>query len=34
MNRTSDLMKASEALRETQAELAHVNRVVTMVNLG
>src|SRR2546427_7260948 len=31
--RTSQLTKASEALRETQAELAHVNRVTTMGQL-
>ena len=32
-DRTSQLTKASEALRETQAELAHVNRVTTMGQL-
>src|SRR5437016_2231103 len=31
--RTSQLTKASEALREAQAELAHVNRVTTMGQL-
>ena len=30
LERTSQLMLASEALREAQAELAHVNRVTTM----
>src|SRR5260221_12325420 len=32
--RTSQLMLASEALREAQAELAHVNRVTTMGQLA
>jgi signal transduction histidine kinase len=31
--RTIELMQASEALRESQAELAHVNRVTTMGHL-
>jgi C4-dicarboxylate-specific signal transduction histidine kinase len=31
--RTTELMQASEALREAQAELAHVNRVMTMGHL-
>jgi C4-dicarboxylate-specific signal transduction histidine kinase len=34
LERTSQLMAASEALREAQAELAHVNRVTTMGQLG
>jgi signal transduction histidine kinase len=34
IERTSQLMLASEALRETQAELAHVNRVTTMGQLA
>ena len=33
VERTSQLMLASEALREAQAELAHVNRVTTMGQL-
>ena len=33
VERTSQLMQASEALREAQAELAHVNRVTTMGQL-
>jgi C4-dicarboxylate-specific signal transduction histidine kinase len=32
--RTSELMRASEALREAQADLAHVNRVTTMGQLA
>jgi C4-dicarboxylate-specific signal transduction histidine kinase len=34
VERTSQLMRASEALREAQAELAHVNRVTTMGQLA
>src|SRR2546430_2101611 len=34
VERTSQLMLASEALRETQTELAHVNRVTTMGQLA
>jgi C4-dicarboxylate-specific signal transduction histidine kinase len=34
VERTSDLMRASEALREAQTELAHVNRVTTMGQLA
>ncbi len=34
VERTNQLMQASEALRETQAELAHVNRVTTMGQLA
>ncbi len=34
IERTSQLMLASEALREAQAELAHVNRVTTMGQLA
>src|SRR6202048_3958153 len=34
VERTSQLMLASEALREAQAELAHVNRVTTMGQLA
>jgi C4-dicarboxylate-specific signal transduction histidine kinase len=34
IERTSQLMRASEALREAQAELAHVNRVTTMGQLA
>ena len=34
VERTSQLMQASEALREAQAELAHVNRVTTMGQLA
>src|ERR1700732_1374094 len=34
MERTSQLMLASEALREAQTELAHVNRVTTMGQLA
>jgi C4-dicarboxylate-specific signal transduction histidine kinase len=34
LERTSQLMAASEALREAQAELAHVNRVTTMGQLA
>src|SRR5947207_5700934 len=34
VERTSQLMLASEALRETQTELAHVNRVATMGQLA
>src|SRR6185295_5863803 len=34
VERTSQLIEASEALRETQAELAHVNRVTTMGQLA
>ena len=34
LERTSQLMLASEALREAQAELAHVNRVTTMGQLA
>ena len=34
VERTSQLMQASEALREAQAELAHVNRVTTMGELA
>src|SRR5262245_10171681 len=34
MERTSQLLQASEALREAQAELAHVNRVTTMGELA
>jgi C4-dicarboxylate-specific signal transduction histidine kinase len=34
VERTSQLMLASEALREAQTELAHVNRVTTMVQLA
>jgi C4-dicarboxylate-specific signal transduction histidine kinase len=33
VERTSELMQASEALREAQAELAHANRVATMGQL-
>lgn len=33
VERTSELMRASEALREAQTELAHVNRVATMGQL-
>jgi signal transduction histidine kinase len=33
VERTSQLMRASEALREAQAELAHVNRVTAMGHL-
>ena len=33
VERTNELMRASEALRETQAELAHVNRVTSMEHL-
>jgi C4-dicarboxylate-specific signal transduction histidine kinase len=33
IERTKELMRASEALRESQAELAHVNRVTTMGHL-
>jgi C4-dicarboxylate-specific signal transduction histidine kinase len=33
VERTSELMRASEALREAQTELAHVNRVTTMGQL-
>jgi C4-dicarboxylate-specific signal transduction histidine kinase len=34
VERTSQLMRASEALREAQTELAHVNRVTTMGELS
>jgi signal transduction histidine kinase len=34
VERTTQLMQASEALREAQAELAHVNRVTTMGELA
>jgi C4-dicarboxylate-specific signal transduction histidine kinase len=34
LERTSQLMAASEALREAQAELAHINRVTTMGQLA
>jgi C4-dicarboxylate-specific signal transduction histidine kinase len=34
IERTSQLMRASEALREAQTELAHVNRVTTMGQLA
>jgi C4-dicarboxylate-specific signal transduction histidine kinase len=34
IERTNELMLASEALRETQIELAHVNRVATMGQLA
>src|SRR5260370_14923697 len=34
LERTSQLMLASEALREAQADLAHVNRVTTMGQLA
>jgi C4-dicarboxylate-specific signal transduction histidine kinase len=34
VERTNQLMQASEALREAQAELAHVNRVTTMGQLA
>lgn len=34
VERTEQLMKASDALREAQAELAHVNRVTTMGELS
>jgi signal transduction histidine kinase len=34
VERTSQLMRASEALREAQTELAHVNRVTTMGQLA
>jgi len=34
VERTSELMKASEALREAQTELAHVNRVTAMGQLA
>jgi len=34
VERTSQLMRASEALREAQTELAHVNRVTTMGELA
>src|SRR5216684_1516584 len=34
VERTSQLMRASDALREAQAELAHVNRVTTMGQLA
>jgi C4-dicarboxylate-specific signal transduction histidine kinase len=34
VERTSELMRASEALREAQTELAHVNRVTTMGQLA
>ncbi len=34
VERTSRLMEASEALREAQAELAHINRVTTMGQLA
>jgi len=34
VERTSDLQRTSEALREAQAELAHVNRVTTMGQLA
>src|SRR6202040_80724 len=34
VERTSQLMLASEALREAQTELAHVNRVTTMGQLA
>ena len=34
VERTNELMRASEALREAQAELAHVNRVTTMGELA
>jgi signal transduction histidine kinase len=34
VERTTQLMRASEALREAQAELAHVNRVTTMGQLA
>src|SRR5206468_7362241 len=33
VERTSQLMRASEALREAQTTLTHVNRVTTMGNL-
>jgi C4-dicarboxylate-specific signal transduction histidine kinase len=33
VERTNELMRASEALREAQAELAHVNRVTSMEHL-
>jgi len=33
VERTSQLLLAIEALREAQAELAHVNRVITMEHL-
>jgi len=33
IDRTNELMRASDALREAQAELAHVNRVTTMGHL-
>jgi C4-dicarboxylate-specific signal transduction histidine kinase len=32
VERTNQLMRASEALLEAQAQLAHVNRVATMEN--
>jgi C4-dicarboxylate-specific signal transduction histidine kinase len=34
VERTSELVQASEALRAAQAELAHVNRVTTMGQLA
>jgi len=34
VERTGELMRASEALRETQTELAHVNRVTAMGQLA
>jgi signal transduction histidine kinase len=34
VERTAQLMQASEALREAQAELAHINRVTTMGQLA
>src|SRR6201981_1889601 len=34
VERTNELMEASDALRETQMELAHVNRVATMGQLA
>ncbi len=34
VERTNQLVRASEALREAQAELAHVNRVTTMGELA
>jgi signal transduction histidine kinase len=34
VERTSQLMRASEALREAQTELAHVNRITTMGQLA
>src|ERR1043166_7342389 len=34
VERTNQLMQASEALREAQAELAHINRVTTMGELA